>query len=144
LWLGTWLQASSPASAVGSAGWPWGLAAVAGGAVALVGWRRGRRAAAVGVLAWDGEGWLLEGEPVSARLKLATSAGLLVLLTGRLGRRWIGISRAEAGPAWHGLRVALQAHARGTAIPEAPAAASTVPTDGPVVAPQGRAAARSR
>lgn len=86
------------------------LSVVAAAALGL--WMLHRRPAFPVQLSWDGEGWLLDGQPVSASLQLATGAGLLLRLRGADGPRWLGISRPEAGAAWHGLRVAVQAHAR--------------------------------
>ena len=82
------------------------------------------------VLAWDGQAWWLDGQPVTASLQLDLSVGLLLRVRSAGGQRWLGISRAEAGAAWHRLRVAVQAHARheGRADEALPGAGLAAPT----------------
>ena len=91
----------------------WGAAAASLSAAAAAGVALRGLARAPIELAWDGQAWWLDGQPVSASLQLDLAAGLLLRLQSTSGQRWVGISRAEAGAAWHRLRVAVQAHARG-------------------------------
>lgn len=92
----------------------WGQALAAGTVAVLVWLAAARhRSAPAPTLAWDGQVWLLDGEPAQVRLSLdARSLLLLQLRLAAGGQRWLGIAKGEAGPAWHGLRVALYAHAR--------------------------------
>ncbi len=62
----------------------------------------------VSLLQWDGQCWMLAGEP--GRLQLMMDAGFLLVLSlhaERGGQRWLAASAAEAGPAWHALRAAV-------------------------------------
>jgi hypothetical protein len=95
----------------GHAGWP--AAAVAGAAAlsalavaALAWWRAAPRAVA---LQWDGQRWSADGDVVTALVVMDVARGLLVQLHGGPGQRvrWVAISAAETGPAWHGVRTAL-------------------------------------
>lgn len=108
----------SASTAFGAAG-PWDtLAALAAAAAGAVLWRSPR-----GSLRWDGAAWAWvtpAGEVVPlARLRLQIDFGRWVLLrwTGAGARRatWASLGAAQAGAAWHGMRVALAAHARGAA-----------------------------
>jgi len=114
--------------------WP----AVVGGAsaMALLGWVLARRAlpAHPARLRWDGQAWhLVQGSqpPIGnpqplRRVVVSLDLGGWLLLhllpvaakaAGRAGRgEWRVASARRAGPAWHGLRVALLAHA-GEAAP---------------------------
>lgn len=104
--------------------WPLGSAALAavvaaGGLMAAVGAWLGRLALppSPGRLRWDGQGWhmmrLQAGQPL-VRLVVALDLGTWVLLQlqpaqGRACWRIASLGSAQA--AWHGLRVALGAHA---------------------------------
>lgn len=100
-WLAAWagLQAAMTFAAAG-------LAALVAAALAVVCMRSHPRQ-----LQWDGAGWELDGQAAAPRLML--DLGHFLLLRLQLpyrAVRWLGVSRREAGPAWHGLRVALLAH----------------------------------
>ncbi|MCW5611208.1 MAG: hypothetical protein KIS83_11070 [Rubrivivax sp.] len=65
-------------------------------------------------LVWDGQAWSADGTP--GTLDIAIDAGPWMLLrlrpaAGAYRRRWLPLSAAEAGPAWHALRVAAFATA---------------------------------
>ena len=65
-----------------------------------------------GRLSWDGRTWsrqlATDHDAIAlARVQAMIDLGGWVLL--RADARWCGVSRGEAGPAWHGLRVALLA-----------------------------------
>ncbi|MDO9284298.1 MAG: hypothetical protein Q7U26_05325 [Aquabacterium sp.] len=99
-------------------------AAIAGASMAALGAWLARRAlpADAGRLRWDGQGWSWQGpaDLPLARLEVSLDLGVWALL--RLhpadGTRpsWRVASRRGAGAAWHGLRVALAAHA-GAPVP---------------------------
>ncbi len=87
-----------------------GLGAALGGMV----WRPPR-----GQLRWDGRGWTLvqpsgQLQPID-RLQLRIDFGAWVLLRwnaeAQRGATWASLRAADAGAAWHGMRVALAAHA---------------------------------
>ena len=89
----------------------------------LWGLRQGRRLWPPGPawqLAWTGQAWhlLLPGlsppQPALQAVQVALDLGswMLVHTVSDQGRhRWHGASAGQAGAAWHGLRVALRAHA---------------------------------
>ena len=123
---GTGAAGASWASAhVGAAGGPLGdgLAAWLAPAVALamgaVGWLLARRAlpAEPAQLCWDGTAWQLRTDALRplGQVVVAMDLGAWVLLQLRpaQGRasHWRVVGARGAGAAWHGLRVALQAHA---------------------------------
>jgi hypothetical protein len=60
-------------------------------------------------LQWDGQQWLADGAAVHAVVMMDLPHWLLIRLhVGRgISSRWVAVSAGEAGPAWHGLRVAL-------------------------------------
>jgi hypothetical protein len=99
-------------------------AAVAGAGLATLGAWLARRALPVdaGRLRWDGQvwSWLGPADQLLSRLEVMLDLGVWVLL--RLHRAdgarplWRVASERGAGAAWHGLRVALGAHA-GAAVP---------------------------
>jgi hypothetical protein len=78
-------------------------AAVMGG---VVWWQAAPRVLA---LQWDGQQWSADGSPVNAVVMMALPRWLLIRLHDERGRaaRWAAVSATEAGPAWHGLCVAL-------------------------------------
>lgn len=62
-------------------------------------------------LQWNGNGWQLEEQAVALRLMLDLGRFVLLRMQQPQGAvRWLGVSRGEAGPAWHALRVALLSH----------------------------------
>ncbi len=86
----------------------WALAGslVAGGVAGFSAFRFWRSTALL--LQWDGQRWTLGDEP--GRLQLMMDAGFLLVLclhAERGGKRWLAVSAAEAGPAWHALRAAV-------------------------------------
>jgi hypothetical protein len=61
-------------------------------------------------LAFDGQQWLAGGEPQRVDLMLQTGSFVLLRLrASHQSTRWLAVQRTEAGPAWHGLLVALHA-----------------------------------
>ena len=58
------------------------------------------------LLQWDSQRWSLDGQ--SAELRLMIDLGSAMLLRHG-GRRWVAATRADAGSAWHALRVAVLA-----------------------------------
>ena len=117
------------AAAHAALGFTWPVlagAAIAAVVMATLGAWLARRAlpADAGRLCWDGQVWHWRGsiDRPLARLEVTLDLGMWVLL--RLhpadgGRPlWRVASRRGAGAAWHGLRVALMAHA-GAAVPDA-------------------------
>ncbi|MBX3634584.1 MAG: hypothetical protein KF683_04220 [Rubrivivax sp.] len=87
------------------------LAAAAAGGLAA--WAASRSLPSPVELAWDGQAWTAGGAP--GTLDIAVDAGpwmLLRLHPAAGGRtRWLPVSAAEAGAAWHALRVAAYATA---------------------------------
>lgn len=82
-----------------------------------------------GALSWSGQAWLWtapgrdQPEPPLQALIVALDWGHWMLLRAVChdGRhRWWGASATQAGAAWHGLRVALRAHAGATSAPPPP------------------------
>ena len=57
-------------------------------------------------LEWDSQRWALDGQPAELRLMIDLGSAML-LRHG--GRRWVAATRADAGSAWHALRVAVLA-----------------------------------
>jgi hypothetical protein len=80
------------------------------------------------LLAWDGGQWRVDGVPASLQVALDLGPWMLLRLRPEPDTvprvrpsRWLPVAASEAGPAWHGLRVA--AHARvpeSAALPRAP------------------------
>jgi hypothetical protein len=128
----TWrgVQSSVPAGAAaavaawaaGHRGWADEIAAgVALLCAAVVGAMAWWRAAPISVvLQWDGQQWTADGSTVHVHVMMGLPRWLLLRLRSRDGDgdgdgdgslvRWLAVSASDAGPAWHGLRVALFAH----------------------------------
>ncbi len=98
----------------GSPGWLAAAAATCAAPVGAMAWRPPR-----GRLRWDGQVWTrlqLSGQPQRIdRLQIQLDFGTWVLLRwhaeGQRRATWAALRAADAGAAWHGLRVALAAHA---------------------------------
>ena len=122
-------------------GWRWAAAAV--GAVLMAGagaWLAQRALPGDGEhLRWDASTWTLAlrpdrpdagglSEQAVVRVDVALDLGAWLLLRLKLGngqRCWQPVRARTVGPAWHGLRVALRAHAGPAGVPAAaPAAAA--------------------
>ena len=82
-------------------------------------------------LRWTGEGWSVGSDDALsgviyrplARLAVALDLGPWLLLKGsdaQGARSWLVLRQRQAGPSWHLLRVALQAHATGPGAWAAP------------------------
>jgi len=87
-------------------GWALAGALLAAGGAGLLAFRFWRPPALL--LQWDGQRWAAGEEP--GRLQLMMDAGFLLVLclhAERGGKRWLAVSAAEAGPAWHALRAAV-------------------------------------
>ncbi len=121
LWLAFWLDSRDGLAAPATAGLST-LPVVAG----LLGGRLARRLlpADPGRLRWDGALWWLESADASAgsappdqplrEVSLQLDLGPWLLLRLRIGAgplRWAVLEQADDGLAWHGLLVALAAHA---------------------------------
>ncbi len=80
----------------------------------VAGWRRGATTPAS--LVWDGTGWRLDPgplEPGIATVVIDLGPWMLIRFqSSARRRRWFGLSRAEVGPGWSALRVALFAPGR--------------------------------
>jgi hypothetical protein len=68
------------------------------------------------VMQWDGQQWSADGSVVNVVVMMDLPRWLLLRLRFENGpsknsTRWTAVSAADAGPAWHGLRVALFARA---------------------------------
>ena len=61
-------------------------------------------------LDWDGQRWAVDGHAGSLQLMIDLGQALLVRHDGR---RWLLVSRRDAGGAWHAMRVAVHARAPG-------------------------------
>jgi hypothetical protein len=95
---------------LGHAGVTLAPAGLIGLAVAAVAWRLTPRRAVQ--LAWDGQTWSADGQPVRLAVMLDIGGWLLLRLQpGRGPHAWQPLSAAEAGPALHALRCALYARA---------------------------------
>jgi hypothetical protein len=117
-----WAQSAVPALAIaawvawaaGHRAWPADQAAVAAllSAAVVGGFVWWRAAPRVLSLQWDGQQWWANGSTVNAVVMMELPHWLLIRLhaQGGLVPRWAAVSATEAGPAWHGLRVALFAH----------------------------------
>jgi hypothetical protein len=104
-----------------------GLAGAALATAAAVAWRASARP--VAVLAWDGQTWSLDGHPGTAAVMIDLDGWMLLRFcpapegsartpAHRPGVAWMGLGARRAGPAWHGLRVALYAwKAQAQALP---------------------------
>ena len=114
------LQTLLPALASGAAGiwallhlqapaWP---AAVLMLFVAVLAWRRASPRQTL--LAWDGQRWTADGVAGEPAVMIDVGAGMLLRLRHAppAAPRWIAVTAAEAGPAWHGLRCAAFAQPR--------------------------------
>jgi hypothetical protein len=90
---------------------PPGWAAVLALAIAALSWRLA--ATRPLDLVWDGQRWMSDGVPGRLDVMLDVGSALLLRLRPDSGRqpRWLAVTAAEAGPAWHGLRVAAYHHA---------------------------------
>ena len=64
-------------------------------------------------LVWDGQAWSADGTPGTLDIAIDAGPWMLLRLRPTAGgrRRWLPLSAAEAGPAWHALRVAAFATA---------------------------------
>jgi len=117
--------------------------AVAAPAALLLGsaigtWLWRRKAWRTTALAWDGAAWTVDGTPVTPTITLDLGGWLLlrlrtgpVVAAGALGLRppsWLAVSAHEAGPSWHGLRVALVAQ---VGPPEGASLPSSLPSSLP-------------
>lgn len=125
--LAMWLAQHAGWRTTGALG---GAVLAAGAVLAVLGHRLAARAlpATADALTWDGQTWRL-GNAAATPLRhvvVAVDLGLWMLL--RLhpapngDAQWRVASAQAAGSAWHGLRVALSAHAGAAhpALPEAP------------------------
>jgi hypothetical protein len=107
------LLALSTAVATGWAGAQLGAegAMLAGAALAMglaAAWWAGHRPVAPPRrLAWDGAAWQVEG--LAGQVRLMIDLGDWMLLRFSPGRRWLPLSRRDAGTDWQALRVALHA-----------------------------------
>jgi hypothetical protein len=106
-----WAMAALAAWGVAHRGWPAEqvallslLVAISVGAVAWW-WAAPRHV----VVQWDGQQWLADGHLVNVVVMMDLPQWLLIRLHGQgeHAARWAAISAREAGPAWHGVRVAL-------------------------------------
>jgi len=85
---------------------------------AALAWRPSARLAVW--LVWDGARWTANDQVMRVELMLDLADTLLIRLSrvadqdrrARFSSTWIGLSRREAGVAWHGLRVALYGQPR--------------------------------
>lgn len=75
-------------------------------------------------LRWDGQAWhwLVDGQTrplVAVAVQIELGGRLLLRLQGEAPRQahWAVASAPAAGRDWHGLRIALQYHARGSSAP---------------------------
>ena len=77
--------------------------------VAVCVWRLGRPRLAT--LVWDGQQWTADGVPGQLEVAIDIGSALLLKLrpAGAGPLRWLPVTRAEAGRAWQGLRVAAYA-----------------------------------
>jgi hypothetical protein len=64
-------------------------------------------------LRWDGQAWTADGVPGTLDIAVDAGAWMLLRLRPAAGGavRWLPVGAAEAGAAWHGLRVAAFATA---------------------------------
>jgi len=89
---------------------------------AIGAWLWRREAGRTKALAWDGAAWTVDGTPATPTITLDLGGWLLLRLrtgpvvaagdAGASGLRptsWLAVCAHEAGPSWHGLRVALVA-----------------------------------
>ena len=75
-------------------------------------WRAGRQPPVA--LVWDGQSWSADGQTGVLEVMIDLGAWLLLRLrSAEAGRRtrWIPVSRADAGPAFHALRAAVYCRA---------------------------------
>ena len=94
--------------------WLLSLVALVAGAAGWLAWRT-----PTGLLRWDGQVWACVAPGGQARalggVRLQIDFGSWVLLRWRVPPRrqalWACLHARDAGPAWHGMRVALVAHA---------------------------------
>ena len=84
--------------------WPAAVVALATAAVAW--WQARPRAVA---LNWDGQCWTADGKPGALQVMIDLGSALLLRVQPEAGAaaRWVAVTAAEAGSAWHGLRVAV-------------------------------------
>jgi len=74
-------------------------------------------------LRWDGQAWYAGDDAIDLNLMLLSSRIALLRLRTATRCTWLAVGAAEAGPAWHALRVALLARPQ-------PAGAATAQGDG--------------
>ena len=86
--------------------WP---AAVVALATAAVAWWQARPRAVP--LNWDGQCWTADGTPGALQVMIDLGSALLLRVQPEAGgaARWVAVTAAEVGAAWHGLRVAVYA-----------------------------------
>lgn len=111
-----WLLTVVPALAAGVGAWwvlahleqPWWPALWPALAVAVIAWSRVE--AAPVQLAWDGRQWLAGEQPGELAVALDLHAAMLLRWRSPTGKMiWLPVTARGAGPAWHGLRVAVHA-----------------------------------
>ena len=80
--------------------------------VAVLAWRRASPRQTL--LAWDGQRWTADGVAGEPAVMIDVGAGMLLRLRPAppAAPRWIAVTAAEAGPAWHGLRCVAFAQPR--------------------------------
>ena len=110
LWLGLGPAPAALAACVG--------AAVAAGAMAA--WQAPKPAS----LRWDGAQWSVDGDAGEVVTMLDLGGWMLLRWRAPAAARWLALSAAEAGGAWHGLRAALYS----SAAPPSSAAAGPRPS----------------
>jgi hypothetical protein len=70
------------------------------------------------LLAWDGSRWCADGEPGELVPMLDLHAAMLLRWRSPTRKTiWLPVTARAAGPAWHGLRVAVFAHRSAAAPP---------------------------
>ena len=94
----------------GGAAWALPAATIGAGVAAVAMWLW--QAARPMSLQWDGQAWRAGGAAGEVRVMLDLDAWMLLQWRPTEGaERWLALSAAEAGPAWHALRTALHSPA---------------------------------
>jgi hypothetical protein len=74
-------------------------------------------------LAWRHPAWTANGSVVQVTVTMDLATWVLLRLkpnvAGEVTPRWLAVSASDAGPAWHGLRVALYALSDSAAVDKA-------------------------